>query len=144
MNPIRVMLADDHALVLEALAVFLGVHSDIEVVAQVVSGQEVLAHLPLCQPDVICMDIHMDGMDGIETTRQVLAGTAGVKVIGLSAHTDHSQVAAMLGAGASGYVLKGSASAELLNAIRAVHQGHSYLSPELGVMDVAALLGRLR
>ena len=136
---LRVMLADDHAMYRDALSLFLNTQADIEVVAQAADGYEVLERVGETRPEVICMDIGMRGLDGIETTRQLLRDRPEVKVIGLSAHADLSRVADMVSAGALGYVLKGSLAAELLAAIRMVSQSQSYFDPALGVRDIADL-----
>lgn len=121
MSKIRLMLADDNALLREALDMLLGLQADMEVVAHAANGLEVLAQIDAVRPDIVCMDINMDRLDGIETTRQLLLLQPQVKVIGLSAHVDAAQVSAMLQAGCLGYVLKSRASADLLTAVRAVH-----------------------
>jgi DNA-binding NarL/FixJ family response regulator len=126
MNKIRIMLADDNAIMRDALAMFLAPQADMEVVAQAVDGHNVLTQLDAACPDVICMDINMAKLNGIETTRQVLRLQPQVKVIGLSAHVDASLVTIMVQAGAVGYVVKSNAGAELLPAIRAVVQGQTY------------------
>ena len=141
---LRVMLADDHAMYRDALSLFLDTQADIEVVAQAADGHEVLERLGETRPDVICMDIGMRGLDGIETTRQLLRDRPEVKVLALSAHADLSRVADMVSAGALGYVLKGSLAAELLVAIRMVSRNQTYFDPALGVGDVAELLRHLK
>lgn len=136
---LRVMLADDHAVFREALRMYLELAPDMEVVAEASDGRNVLQSVDQARPDVVCMDLNMPGLDGIETTRQLLIIQPNAKVIGLSASVDLVRVAEMFSAGALGYVLKGSAGEELLAAIRSVSNNQSYLSPELGLKDVAEL-----
>ena len=136
---IRVMLADDHALLREALSLLLQMQPDIEVVSEVADGHGVLREFEQSRADVVCMDIGMAGLDGIETTRQLLALHPAAKVIGVSAQQDLACIATMFDAGALGYVVKGSASAGLLQAIRRVSQNQTYLDPVLGIGDPASL-----
>lgn len=136
---LRVLLADDHPMVRTALRTFLEMAPDIEVVAEAENGRDVLAAAQRCQPDVVCMDINMPGLNGIEATRQLLATHPNVKVIALSAHTYLIMVAQMIEAGAIGYVAKANASVELLPAIRLASQNQTYLSPVLQVRDSAEL-----
>lgn len=136
---LRVMLVDDHAVFREALRMYLELARDIEVVAEASDGHSVLRSVDQARPDVVCMDLNMPGLSGIETTRQLLIIQPNAKVIGLSASVDLVRVAEMFSAGALGYVLKGSAGEELLAAIRSVSNNQSYLNPELGLKDVAEL-----
>lgn len=115
-----VLLAEDHPLMRAALRMVLEAAPDIEVVAEVANGGDILDAVGRLGPDVVCMDINMPGLNGIEATRQLLARHAKVKVIGLSVHADAAVVAEMLGAGAAAYVVKSNAASELLPAIRGV------------------------
>jgi DNA-binding NarL/FixJ family response regulator len=131
MEKIRIMLADDNQIFRDALAMFLASDADMEVVAQAEDGHDVLAKLDAMRPDVICMDVSMAPLNGMETTRQVLRLQPRVKIIGLSAHADRSLVEQMIQAGALGYVVKDHAGEKLLSAIRTVHQGQTYLALDL-------------
>jgi DNA-binding NarL/FixJ family response regulator len=131
MEKIRIMLADDNQIFRDALAMFLASDADMEVVAQAEDGHDVLAKLDAMRPDVICMDVSMAPLNGMETTRQVLRLQPRVKIIGLSAHADRSLVDQMIQAGALGYVVKDHAGEKLLSAIRTVHQGQTYLALDL-------------
>jgi len=126
---LRVLLADDHQLVRDALRLMLDGEPDIQVVAQASSGTELLSLARQIEADVACIDISMPGMNGIETTQQLLAACSNLKVIGLSAFADPRFILDMLRAGAVGYVTKADASDDLLRAIRAVHRGQTYLCP---------------
>ena len=136
---VRVLLAEDHRIFREALRTLLDKEPDVEVVAETGDGTAVPRLVKEHAVDVVCMDIQLAGMNGVETTRRLSFGSTPVKVIGLSAHNDHQFVVDMLRAGAKGYVTKTEASSELLRAIRTVAGNRVYLCPE--VMD--ALSGTL-
>jgi two-component system NarL family response regulator len=138
-SKLRVLLADDHRMFQQALRILLEADPGIEVVAQVCDGGEVLRVAGLTLPDVICMDIGMPRLNGIEATRRLVAARRGVKVIGLSAHVDRRFVMDMLDAGAAGYVAKSSAGEELLRAIRSVARNQSYLCSQVSAEVVDAL-----
>jgi two-component system NarL family response regulator len=136
---LRIMLADDHAVFRDALCMWLELAPDMDVVAQAHDGYSLLQGVGPARPDIICMDLNMPGLDGIETARQLLQIHPGAKVIGLSASVDLVRVAEMFRAGALGYVIKGSTGAELLTAIRSVSLNLNYFDPALGVKDTAEL-----
>ncbi|MBT9505100.1 response regulator transcription factor [Rhodoferax sp.] len=137
---LRVLLADDHLLFRSALRMSLEAIPGIEVVAEAANGRAAIDAVGLSRAEVVCMDINMPGLDGIEATSAILAVHPGVKVIGLSAHVDPVRVADMFRAGALGYVHKSHAGTELPEAILRVNQGLGYLSPELGVGDMDELM----
>lgn len=130
---LRVLLADDHTLYRTALRMALERASDIEVVAEVADGNGALASIGHDRPDVVCMDINMPGMNGIETTRKILSIHPEMKIIGLSAHADASMVNDMVNAGALGYVVKSGAGAELIEAIHRVSRNRRYFSAEVSL-----------
>ena len=115
---LRVLLAEDHAMFRAALRMTLQSAPDIEVVGEAEDGQQALASLDHVVPDIVCMDINMPVMDGIEATRRLLEIHPHVKVIGLSAHDDPVPIEALIKAGAVGYVIKSDAGTRLLAAIR--------------------------
>jgi two-component system NarL family response regulator len=128
---LRIFLADDHALFSDALRMTLNLEPDMEVVAQVQDGADVVAAALLVKPDVVCMDINLPGLSGVEATQALLARMPHVKVIGLSAHSDAHKVAEMATAGALGYVAKAHAGEEVAQAIRSVHANRPYFSPPM-------------
>lgn len=130
---IRVMLADDHALFRDALRMVLEMAPDMEVVAEAENGHQVLQYMAQLQPDVVCMDLSMPGMNGLETTRHLRSSYPQTRIIGLSAHADLDRVVEMHRAGALGYVTKANAADELHAAIRQVQQNQTYFSSEIGI-----------
>lgn len=127
----RIFLADDHLMFRDALCNLLHTHAGMEVVGQTGDGLQVAALCTELTPDIVCMDIHMPGMDGIKITRLLRQTCPHIKVIALSAYTDQHYVLDMLAAGAKGYVTKAEASDELLHAIRVVEDGGVYLCPDV-------------
>jgi DNA-binding NarL/FixJ family response regulator len=115
---IRVLLADDHAVMREGLARLLGEHRDIEIVGQATHGLEAVQLTSKLQPDVILMDVSMPHMNGIEATRAIHQEFAQIRIIGLSMFEEPEQAQAMREAGAMVYLTKSGPSAELLKAIR--------------------------
>lgn len=129
--PIRLMIVDDHAVVRDGLRAVLGMVADLTVVAEAGNGVEALAGVLAAQPDVILMDIGMKGENGIEVTVRLLDEDPTRAVLMLTMHdgVEHAQRA--LKAGARGYVLKDAPSSEIIGAIRTVHGGGTYLSPQI-------------
>lgn len=128
---IRVVLVDDQKDIRESVAAMLSVAPDIEVVGQARDGKSGIDLVDRLRPDVVLMDIEMPGMTGIEATRVIHAEHDAVKVVGLSTHTDRVLARHMLEAGASGYVDKVSAHAELVRAVRRANAGETYLSGDI-------------
>lgn len=137
-NPIRIVLCDDHLLIRASLKSLIGEFPGIEVVGEASDGREALEHAGRLQPNVVLMDIAMPGLNGLEATRRLVKDYPQVRVVMLSMHADESHVLQALRAGASGYVLKGSAPRELEMAIEAVARGEIFLSPAISkhVIDV--------
>jgi DNA-binding NarL/FixJ family response regulator len=128
-QPIRVVLADDHAVVRKGIREFLEEEGDIAVVAEAADGDQAIALVAEHQPDVAVLDVQMPGLSGIEATRRIKAEHLGVRVLVLTAYDDDPYVFALLQAGASGYILKTADSGALVRAVRAVHRGESALDP---------------
>jgi DNA-binding NarL/FixJ family response regulator len=140
---ITILLADDHAIMRQGLTAILQAEADLKVVGEASNGREVVDLATELCPDIVVMDIGMPDLNGVEATRQLLARDPKVKVIALSAYTEKQFVLSMLEVGACAYVVKASASEELLRAIRAVTQHKKYLSPEVADAVVDSYLGRL-
>ena len=126
-EPIRVVLADDHAVVRKGIREFLEEEGDIVVVAEAADGAQAVSLVVEHRPDVAVLDVQMPGMGGIEATRQIKAQCPAVRVLILTAYDDDPYIFALLHAGANGYILKTADSAELVRALRAVHRGESAL-----------------
>ena len=137
---LRILLADDHQMFRDALCTLLQGLADLEVVAQTGDGLQVLGLARACAPHIVCMDIGMPGMNGVEVTRALRAASPDVKVIALSAYADQRYVMDMLAAGACAYVTKAEASDELLRAIEAVRRGRTYLCPDVAGALTSAML----
>jgi DNA-binding NarL/FixJ family response regulator len=128
-GPIRVVLADDHAVVRKGIREFLEEEKDIAVVAEAADGEAALALVAEHGPDLAVLDIQMPGLSGIEVTRRIRAEHPHVRVLILTAYDDDPYIVALLQAGASGYILKTADSTELVRAVRAVYRGESALDP---------------
>jgi DNA-binding NarL/FixJ family response regulator len=131
LNPIRVMVVDDHNMVRRGLAVFLGVNADLKLVAEARDGQEALQMCEQAQPDVVLMDLMLPQMDGTAAMRLIRERWPRVQIVALTSFHEPELVRGAFRAGAIGYLLKGVSGEELLDAIRAAHAGQITLSPDL-------------
>ncbi len=140
MAKIRVLIADDHAILREGVRALLQMSGDIEVVGEAADGREAIDRCRELQPDVVLMDIAMPGLGGLEAALEIKREGLRTKVLVLSQYEDREYVRRLLKAGVAGYVLKKSAGAELAGAIRAAHRGGLVLDPEVArtAMDEAA------
>lgn len=143
MKPIRVLLADDHALVRAGIRALLAALPGIEVVAETGDGREALEVIRTHRPDVVMMDIAMPGLNGLEAAARVAKDFPNVRVIILSMHANEEYVWQALRAGAGGYLLKDAAPAELDLAVKAVARGESYLSPAVSKQVVGDYIRRV-
>lgn len=134
MPSIRILLADDHAVVRDGLRALLDRQPDFEVVATASDGRECLDLAEKHSPDVVMMDVAMPKMNGIEATRRILAANPAIAVVILSMHHDESYVLQSLKAGAKGYLLKDSPREDVLEAIRSAAQGRAFLSRKVRKM----------
>jgi two-component system response regulator NreC len=142
-NRIRLLIADDHIIVRSGLRLLLGAEPDIEVVGEALDGAEVLTLAEKLQPDVILMDIVMAGMDGMEATRQIKNRWPKIQVLVLTMHRSDEYFFEMLKAGASGYVLKGAETDELIRAVRVVAEGEAFLYPAMARKLIGDYLSRI-
>jgi DNA-binding NarL/FixJ family response regulator len=129
MDKIRVLIADDHAIVREGIRLILASHEDIEVVGEAQDGLETIKRVGELNPDVILMDIAMPGLGGLEATIEIARTAPQSRVLVLTQYDDAEYIYRFLHAGAAGYVLKKSVGSDLVSAIRAVAQGKSFLDP---------------
>mgnify|MGYP002625182589 CR=1 FL=1 len=141
MPKIKLVLADDHAVVRSGLRMLLQAQPDMEIVGEAESGTQALAQVRNLRPDVILMDIQMPGMNGIEATRQIKEAYADTAVLALTMHEDDQYFFEMLQAGASGYLPKRAAPDELVRAIRTVSRGEVFLYPSLATRLVQSYVG---
>jgi len=130
-DPIRVLIADDHIIVRSGLRLLLEAEPDIEVVGEALEGGEALNLVEKHLPDVVLMDIAMPGMNGLEATRQIKASWPQVNVLVLTMHRSDEYFFEMLKAGASGYILKGAETSDLIHAVRVVGRGEVFLYPTI-------------
>jgi len=131
MTPIRILLADDHAVLRAGLRALLDSQPDMDVVGEAADAAACLQETVRQRPDVVLLDVSMPGLGPAETTRQLHAAVPGVKVLILTMHEDAAILREVLDAGAAGYVIKRAAESELLNAIRAVQRGELYVHPAM-------------
>lgn len=131
MDPIRLMLVDDHDVVRVGLKSFLQTQEGFNVVAEAGNGEQAIELALQVKPDIILMDITMPGMDGLEATRRLHTLCPECLVLALTVHDDKQYFMQMLAAGASGYITKQAAADDLVAAIRSVAQGNLYLQPAL-------------
>ncbi len=129
MDPIRVLLADDHPVVRSGLRALLDSLTGYEVVAEAIDGESAVREAQLTRPDVVLMDIRMPGIDGIEATRRVCAAVPDTAILVLTMFDDDDTVFAAMRAGAQGYLLKGAEQDEIDRGIRAVVAGEAFFSP---------------
>jgi two-component system invasion response regulator UvrY len=128
---INVMLVDDHGLVRDGIKRLLNDVDGITVVAEAETGEQAIRQVRHSPPDVILMDISMPGIGGLEATRKIARVLPGVKIIAVTIHDDEPFPARLLEAGAAGYLTKGCDVREIINAIRLVHAGKQYITPEI-------------
>ena len=126
---IRILLADDHVLVRQGFKMILSAQPDMQIVGEAANGREAVDAGEKLQPDVVLMDVTMPELNGIEATRRLVTASPRTRVLALSMHKDAVYVREILRAGARGYLLKDSADADLIAAVRSVAKGEGYLSP---------------
>lgn len=128
---ITVVLADDHAVVRDGLRVLLEAQPDIRVIGDAADGREAVSRVARLRPDVVVIDVAMPELNGIEAAREIGEVCPATQIIILSMHSTTEHIFRALQAGACGYLLKESAGIEVVNAVRAVHAGHRYLSQKI-------------
>jgi len=136
-TPLRVILADDHQIVRQGIRTLVE-RQGVQVVAEAADGLTLIEQVRLHLPDLAIVDVSMPGLNGIDATRQMVAALPTLAVVLLTMHDEELHVSAALRAGVRGYVLKTQAADELLDAIRTVSMGGTYLSPKVSRMVVSA------
>jgi len=131
MQRIRVLIAEDHTIVRQGLSALLRGEADIEVVGEASDGAEATEMAKRLVPDVVLMDVAMKNLNGLDATRNIKKLFPSTKVLVLTMYDNEEMIFQILKAGASGYLVKDSAMTDLVSAIRAIHQGDSYLSPSI-------------
>jgi len=132
MTHVRVVLVDDHALMRQGISTILSAQPDLEVVGQASSGEEALDVVRRTRPDVVCMDVEMPGMGGLEATRQLVGDPAvTAQVLMLTTFEREDYLLAALDAGASGFLLKNARPENLVDGVRAIAAGEALLAPEM-------------
>jgi two-component system, NarL family, response regulator NreC len=144
MNPIRILLADDHTVIRRGLRALLERQNGFVVVAEAADGREAVETAAAVGPDVAVIDIGMPNLNGIEAARRITEKRPETAVVILSMHADESYVLRALKSGARGYLLKDSPEEDLINAIRAVHQGKAFFSPEISKMLAEDYMRQMR
>jgi two-component system response regulator NreC len=134
MKPVRILLADDHTVMRSGLRLILERQPDFQVIGEAADGREAVERAEQLAPDVVVIDIAMPRLNGLDATRQIIAKNPAASVVVLSMHSDESYIVRALKAGARGYLLKDSAEADLINAIRAVNEGKAFFSPVISRM----------
>ncbi len=129
MNKIRIVLVDDHALMRDGIRALIDLQDDIEIVGEACEGQEAIDKAQELKPDVLIMDISMPEMDGLEATRRIKKKNPSVKVLVLTQHDNREYILSTIKSGSDGYLPKRALGVELVSAIRAMHEGNSFLYP---------------
>ncbi len=131
MNPVRILVADDHAIIRRGLRALLAHDPEFDIVAEACDGLEAVELAGRVRPDVAILDISMPSLNGLEAARRILAALPDTQIVLLTVHSDESYLLGALKAGARGYVLKNSAEIEIVEAVRAVSNGKAYFSPRV-------------
>ncbi|MGA2588987.1 MAG: response regulator transcription factor [Bryobacteraceae bacterium] len=143
MNPVRIVLADDHTVMRNGLRLLLERQPHLQVVGEAADGRQAVALSEQANPDVVIMDIAMPNLNGIEAARQIVSHSPRTAIAILSMHSDESYVIRALKAGARAYLLKDSAEADLLAAVRALTEGKSFFSPAISKILVEDYMRQL-
>ena len=144
MKSIRILLADDHTVMRKGLRLLLESQPEFTIVAEASDGRQAIEQAEATQPDVAVVDIGMPQLNGIEAAQRITTALPRVAVVILSKHSDEGYVLRALKVGAKGYLLKDSAEGDLIEAIKAVHEGRTFFSPEISKMLVEDYIREIR
>ena len=139
---LSILLADDHRMMRDGLRMLINAQSDMEVIGEADNGRRAVSLALQLRPNVVVMDVSMPELNGLKATEELKSQCPDIKILTLTRHTDDGYLQLLLEAGASGYVLKQSASEELVRAIRAVGAGKTYLDPSITEQVVSNAIGR--
>ncbi len=142
MSNIRILIADDHAIMREGIRALLEIHEDMDVIGEAGDGREAVAQVSELTPDIILLDISMPFMDGLEATRRIRKANPNTSVLILTQHEDKEYVLSAVKAGAAGCISKKAVSSELVSAIRAIYRGGSFLYPPVAKLLIEDYLQR--
>ena len=142
METTRILLAEDHRTVREGIKLLVNAQPDMEVIGEADNGEAAIAEAQRIKPDMVVMDISMPKMNGLNATKRLRRLLPDVKILTLTRHTDDGYLQQLIKAGVNGYVLKQSAPSELINAIRAVNEGRSYVDSALTNKVLGGYVGR--
>lgn len=131
MEKVTILIADDHRQFREGIKMMLRRETNIEVVGEALTGLDAIRMASMLQPDLVLMDLQMPDMNGIDSTREIVAASPHIRVLVFTMHDDDDFVFAAIRSGARGYLLKGADKAEVLRAIRAVHSGEAIFGPAI-------------
>jgi len=143
-KPIRILLADDHTVMRRGLRLLLESQPEFSVVAEAADGRQAVQQAEASQPDVAVVDIAMPNLSGIEAAERIMTALPNTAIVILSMHSDEGYVLRALKVGAKGYLLKDSAESDLIEAIKAVHEGRTFFSPEISKMLVEDYVREIR
>jgi two-component system response regulator NreC len=144
LKTIRILLADDHKVMRRGLRLLLESQPGFSVVAEASDGREAVEQAESTQPDVAVLDIAMPNLSGIEAAQRISSASPQIAIVILSMHSDEGYVLRALKSGVKGYVLKDSAEGDLMEAIKAVHEGKTFFSPEISKMLVEDYVREIR
>ena len=143
-KPIRILLADDHTVMRRGLRLLLESQPEFTVVAEAADGRQAVQQAEATEPDVAVVDIAMPNLSGIEAAERITSAYPNTAIVILSMHSDEGYVLRALKVGAKGYLLKDSAESDLIEAIKAVHEGKTFFSPEISKMLVEDYVREIR
>ncbi|KKM09491.1 histidine kinase [Clostridiales bacterium PH28_bin88] len=139
MDPIKLLLVDDHTVLRSGLKLLVGAQPDMQVVGEAAGGDEALRLVKELKPDVVILDLSMPGTNGLQVLEEILEISPATKILVLTMHEDEEYLRRVLRSGGKGYILKKAADVELLSAIRAVHRGEVFIEPSMAKTLVNAL-----